>query len=345
MDNDFKGEDVTKRSQPKPVPLESSDLIRAVFDSPAVGIAVTGPDKAFVEVNDRACAMLGYSRSELEGTSWEDLTHPEDLRSDVVQFDRLVAGELDRYSLDKRYIRKDGSVLWAQLSVSCVRRPDGRIQYLVAILDDIGKRKQAEEAYRKVEARLVRVLEGSSDGFGDYEAATGSVSITPRYCELYGLPKGTKEISVEALMSFVEPEDLPPIQADLAAIRSGEKDEHVWEFRIRRKDGTTRWLRSRGRVMRRDADGNPVHVSGATTDITERKQIEEERERVVLELRRAADEVKTLSGIVPICSGCKKIRDDKGLWEQVEAYVSRHTQARFSHGICPDCMKRLFPDG
>jgi PAS domain-containing protein len=110
----------------------------------------------------------------------------------------------------------------------------------------------------------------------------------------------------------VEPADLPPIQADLEAIRAGVKDDHVWEFRIRRKDGTTRWLRSRGRVMRRDTSGNPVHVSGATSDITEHKRIEAERERLVQELRRAVDEVKTLSGIVP---------------------------------ICPDCMKRMFPEG
>ena len=345
MDNDFKGEDVTKKKQPQTAPLESPELVRAVFDSPAVGIAVTDPEKAWVEVNDRVCAMLGYSRSELVRMTWDELTHPDDLRSDVVQFDRLVAGELDRYSLDKRFIRKDGTVLWAQLSVSCVRGPDGRIQYFVAILDDIGKRKEAEEAYRKVEARLLRVLEGSSDGFGDFDAATGSVSITRRYCEIYGLPEETTDVSIEALMAFVEPADLPSIQADVEAIRAGEKDDHAWEFRIRRKDGATRWLQSRGRVMRRDAAGNPVHVSGSTSDITDRKRIEAERERLVLELRRALEEVKTLSGIVPICSGCKKIRDDKGFWGQVEAYVSRHTAARFSHGICPDCMRRMFPEG
>jgi len=204
-------------------------------------------------------------------------------------------------------------------------------------------RKQAEEALLESEARLARVLEGSSDGFGDFDAATGDVSITPRYREIYGLPTGTRKISVEALLAFVEPADLPPIQADLAAIAAGEKDAHVWEFRIRRADGTTRWLQSRGRVLGRDASGRPVHVSGATTDITERKRIEEDRERLVLELRSALEQVKTLSGIVPICSGCKKIRDDKGYWEQVEAYVSRHTDARFSHGICPDCVKRLYP--
>jgi PAS domain S-box-containing protein len=344
MDNDFKGEDVTKKKGSRGAPFESSNLLRAVFDSPAVGIAVTDPDKAWVEVNDRVCAMLGYSRSELAGTTWEKLTHPDDIQSDVAQFDRLIAGEMDRYSLDKRFIRKDGSVLWALLSVTGVHGADGRIRYLVAILHDIGMRKEAEEAYRQAEARLVRVLDGSSDGFGDFDAATGCVSITPRYCEIYGLPEGTKEISVEALMAFVEPADVPPILADLEAIRTGEKDAHVWEFRIRRKDGSTRWLQSRGRVMRRDESGNPLHVSGATTDITERKRTEAERERLVLELRGAVEQVKTLSGIVPICSGCKKIRDDKGFWEQVEAYVSRHTDARFSHGICPDCMKRLFPE-
>jgi PAS domain S-box-containing protein len=239
---------------------------------------------------------------------------------------------------------KDGSVQWALLSVTCVHGPDGRIQYFVAILLDIGMRKEAEEAYRKAEARLVRVLEGSSDGYGDFDAATGCVSITPRCCEIYGLPSGTKEIAVEALMAFVEPADVPPILADLESIRAGEKDDHAWEFRVRRKDGSTRWLRIRGRVMMRDARGFPVHVSGATTDITERKRTEAERERLVLELRSAVEQVKTLFGVVPICSGCKKIRDDKGFWEQVEAYLSRHTDARFSHGICPDCMKRLFPE-
>jgi PAS domain S-box-containing protein len=262
----------------------------------------------------------------------------------MAQVDRLVAGEIDRYSLDKRFIRKDGSVLWALVSINCVRGRGGKIRYFVAVLKDVEKRRQAEEALRRSEALLARVLEGSSDGFGDFRADTGSVSVTPRFCEIYGLPAEPREIAIEALMAFVEPADLPPIQADMAAIRAGEKDTHVWEFRIRRSDGTTRWLQSRGRVLGRDASGTPVHVSGATTDITDRKQIEEERERLVLELRRAIEQVKTLSGIVPICSGCKKIRDDQGYWEQVEAYVARHTEARFSHGICPDCVKRFFPE-
>ncbi len=192
---------------------------------------------------------------------------------------------------------------------------------------------------------MARVLDGSADGFGDFRAATGSVTITPRYCEIYGLPPDTTEVSVEALLALVEPADLPPIQADMAAIGAGAKDSHVWDYRIRRADGTVRWIQSRGKVVGRDAAGRPVHVSGAITDITARKLIEEERERVLLELQGAVDQAKALPGFVPICSGCKKIRDDQGLWEAVEAFMLRHIDARFSHGICPDCEKRLFPRG
>jgi hypothetical protein len=84
-------------------------------------------------------------------------------------------------------------------------------------------------------------------------------------------------------------------------------------------------------------------VFGVVQDISERKRIETEREALILELKSAAEDIKTLSGILPICASCKKIRDDEGYWEQVEAYVSRHTDARFSHGICPDCMAKIYP--
>ncbi|MGA8893349.1 MAG: PAS domain S-box protein [Anaeromyxobacteraceae bacterium] len=318
--------------------------LRAVFDSPAIGVALTGPDKRWVEVNDPVCEMLGYSRDELVRTTWGELTHPDDLAGDVAQFDLLLAGGISRYSMDKRFIRKDGSVLWTLLSVNCVRRPAGKVQFVVAILIDIGQRKKAEEALRDSEARMARVLGGSADGFGDYEAATGRVTITPRYCEIYDLPAGTREVSVETLLERVEPADLPPILADMEFIGAGWKDSHVWEYRIRREDGAARWIQSRGKVVGRDVTGRPVHVSGAITDITARKLIEEERERVLEELRGAAGQEKLPSDFVPICSSCKRTRDAQGTWEGIEAFVARRTDVRFSHGICPTCAKRLFPE-
>jgi len=79
-------------------------------------------------------------------------------------------------------------------------------------------------------------------------------------------------------------------------------------------------------------------------DISTQKKLEAEREKLINELQESLAEIKTLSGLLPICSACKKIRDDSGYWHNVEAYVSRHSDARFSHSICPDCMRRLYPD-
>jgi len=79
-------------------------------------------------------------------------------------------------------------------------------------------------------------------------------------------------------------------------------------------------------------------------DITDRKKAEEERERLILKLRDALSKVRTLSGMLPICASCKKIRNDKGYWEQIETYVRDHSEADFTHGICPDCAKKLYPE-
>jgi len=94
----------------------------------------------------------------------------------------------------------------------------------------------------------------------------------------------------------------------------------------------------------RDASGEITKFVHVSKDISERKRAEEERERLVVELRQALREVKTLSGLLPICASCKKIRDDQGYWNQIESYIKDHSEAEFSHGICPDCFRQLYPE-
>lgn len=79
-------------------------------------------------------------------------------------------------------------------------------------------------------------------------------------------------------------------------------------------------------------------------ELTERKRMEEERERLIAELQKTLSEVKALSGLLPICASCKKIRDDNGYWQQIESYIKDHSEAKFSHGICPDCVEKLYPE-
>ena len=90
--------------------------------------------------------------------------------------------------------------------------------------------------------------------------------------------------------------------------------------------------------------GEEAFYTGIIRDISVRKGLAREREDLILELKAALDNVKTLSGMLPICANCKKVRDDKGYWNQIEAYISDRSEAKFSHGICPECAKKLYPD-
>src|SRR4030042_7172515 len=116
-----------------------------------------------------------------------------------------------------------------------------------------------------------------------------------------------------------------------------------YQKELRRFDGAIIWVNENTRVIR-DKEDHVLFYEGSFQDITERKRIEEEREKLIRELQEALAKVKTLSGFLPICMSCKKIRDDKGYWEQVEVYVRDHSEAEFSHGLCPECMKKLYPD-
>ncbi|MCX6142289.1 MAG: hypothetical protein NTZ35_03625, partial [Ignavibacteriales bacterium] len=87
-----------------------------------------------------------------------------------------------------------------------------------------------------------------------------------------------------------------------------------------------------------------VGICGAVQDITERKRAEQERETIISELKTALENVRTLGGLLPICASCKKIRDDKGYWNQLEKYLGDHTDAKLTHGLCPDCAKVYFPE-
>ncbi|MFH1148561.1 MAG: PAS domain-containing protein [Pseudomonadota bacterium] len=93
-----------------------------------------------------------------------------------------------------------------------------------------------------------------------------------------------------------------------------------------------------------DMNGSLGGIVGMIIDITDRKRAEEEREKLIEDLREALAKVKTLSGLLPICASCKKIRDDKGYWNQIEKFISEHSEAEFSHGICPECITKLYPE-
>ena len=126
------------------------------------------------------------------------------------------------------------------------------------------------------------------------------------------------------------------------AFADGKIHEHDTE--VIDKNGDTIHFHCTANVALRDADGKPSRVIEISRDITELKKNEAEKDRLIDQLQAAAEKIKTLKRLVPICSSCKNIRDDKGYWQQVEEYIRVHSDIQFSHGICPTCIKKLYPD-
>lgn len=194
--------------------------------------------------------------------------------------------------------------------------------------------RRSEEALRRSEARNQALLNAIPDlmlrisregTFLDFRGAKGSAQT---------LPTG-------GFLGKAVHEVMPPHVADQMKAKIADTLEtgavNVFEYQIQKED---RLDYQEARIVLSWED----EVLAIVRDITERKRAEQEREALIEELRNALAQVKTLSGLLPICAACKRIRDDNGYWRQIEAYIGEHSEAEFSHGICPECARRLYPE-
>ena len=158
---------------------QSDRFLRQFYDLPFIGIALSSPaSKRWLQCNDRLCEILGYSRAEMTRMSWEQMTHPDDLAADLRQFEQVISGELDGYLIDKRFIRKDGTTVSTSLDIKCVRLPDGTPDYLVATVQDITERCQAEARI----ARLTRMYAALSECNQAIVRCTSQQELFPLIC-------------------------------------------------------------------------------------------------------------------------------------------------------------------
>jgi PAS domain S-box-containing protein len=135
---------------------ESEQRFRATFEQAAVGIAHVAPDGRWLRVNQRLCDIVGYTREEMQGLTFQDITHPEDLATDLEFVRQVLAGTIETYTMEKRYLRKDRSLVWINLTVALVREPSGDPKYFISVIEDISARKRAEEEVRALNEGLER---------------------------------------------------------------------------------------------------------------------------------------------------------------------------------------------
>lgn len=140
--------------------LRTSEMrFRSYFELPLVGIAITSLEKKWLEVNPCLCELLGYSKDELTKLTWVEITYPDDLVSNIAEFENALAGKAEGYSLDKRFIRKDGLIIYASVLVRCVRNQDGSPDYFLVLVQDITARKKVEAELREYQQQLEQMVD------------------------------------------------------------------------------------------------------------------------------------------------------------------------------------------
>lgn len=315
-------------------------LFRNAFHYAATGMALIGVDGAWLHTNPALRRFLGYSEEELAACAPSAIAHADDLAVAQRYVREVSRYERDGFQMETRFFHKSGEMVWAMSSISVVRDEQSNILYYIAQIENINDRKLSEQARKSSEERLSLVIQATGVGFWDWHVASGEFVLNNRWAEMLGYTlEELGPANFHTWDPLIHPDDLRHAAEVMEQHLSGQAEYYECEVRLRHKQGHWVWVLDRGQVVERDAEGRPARIAGIHLDISERKRIEAERENVIMQLQRALDEVKTLQGILPICSYCKQIRTDENYWQAVETYVAQHTGAEFSHGICPHCYE------
>ncbi|HEU4507301.1 MAG TPA: PAS domain S-box protein [Pyrinomonadaceae bacterium] len=262
-----------ERQRASDVLSASENRFRRYFELGLIGMALTSPAKRFLEVNDELCRILGYTREELLQKSWAELTHPDDLADDVEQFDRVITGETDGYTLDKRWIRKDWQIINSIVSAKSVRRANGSVDYLVKLVQDITERKRAEEKLQRSEMYLAEGQRLSHTASWAWNVSTGEVYWSPELFRIYGLDSDKVKPGYPDALEYVHAEDRARAQQTFEdAVR--EEKEFELAYRVLLPNGTIRHVNNLAHPVF-DHRGIVVEFVGTTIDTTERVQAEE----------------------------------------------------------------------
>lgn len=248
------------------------ERFRATFEQAAVGIAHVAPDGRWLRVNSKLCDILGYTKEELMGGRFQDLTAPEDLQSDLQQVQRLLRGEEAHYVIDKRYRRKDGVTIWARLTVSLVRDEADRPDYFISVVEDITARRAAEERLRQAAA----VFESASEGVMITSLDGALLAVNQAFCDITGFSRREALGQTPRMLRSNRHgrEFFQSLWANLR--RAGRWQGEVWN---RRKSGEIypAWM-TISTVY--DARRKPVQYVALFTDVSQIRRSEEQLARL-----------------------------------------------------------------
>jgi PAS domain S-box-containing protein len=285
--------------------------------------------------------ITGLPLEQSLGDGWTAAIHPDDRDAVVKEWRRAHRAGVE-FTLEFRVLRPDGEQRWIRAHEVPLRAGDGTVLAFFATDEDVSERRRAADALTRSEEAYRRYVD--DDLAGMYIAgADGTVlDCNLAAARMLGF-SSPGEVIGRNLASFYPDtqEGVRRLTALIERLTETGRLDH-YEDELRRRDGSALHVLTTV-VAETDSRGILIQARGHILDISERKRLETERERLLDGLTEALRNVKTLSGLLPICASCKKVRDDKGYWQQIETYLRDHSEAEPSHGICPDCRERLYP--
>ena len=244
------------------------------------------------------------------------------------------------YDLDLEIVSEKGIHKWTRNFCNPVIKNRKVIQ-LMGSIQDITEIKSSEILLKKSETRYRSLIELSPLGIGIVNSKGIIVDANDSLATMLGYE--LYELKGLSFREITHHDDLEREDLLLKSLEDLNKTSFSLEKRYRHKKGNYFWVNiTVGKTY--DIYGTGVFYFGLVEEISSRKKLEEEREKLINDLKKALDEIKQLQGFIPICANCKKIRDDTGYWQQVEKYIADRTDAQFSHSLCPECVKKLYPN-
>ncbi|HPO14475.1 MAG TPA: PAS domain S-box protein [Candidatus Hydrogenedentes bacterium] len=280
--------DITERKRAEEALRESEEKYRRIVETATEGLVVTDASFLINFINAQAAQAIGYTVEEMLGKPINSFIFPEDIA--------LLAGRMqlreqrgnERYELKLR--AKDGSCVWALVSASPLTDDKGRFKGSFALFTNITDRKQTEEALRESEERLKLTLAAVKEGVWDWNLVTRELKFVSDYFTVLGYTADEFAQGYDFQRSLIHPEDVENLESTIAAAIARDEG-FACEFRVRKKDGEWCWVLTRGKAVTWDDTGRPLRAVGTHSDITERKRVEAERDRLAMAIDQIAESV------------------------------------------------------
>ncbi len=294
--------DISDRRQAEAAAALKQREMRAIFEQAGVGIAMLDEDGRWLTVNRRICAIVGRSEAELLRTDFQTLTHPDDLELDLVQAGQVAAGEIPGYTMEKRYLRPDASIVWVRLHVARIDATANTPMRYVSVVEDISEQKRAEHealahqqvrdfhiaALRDSQTRFQSIFEQAAVGIVMIDAQGNWLMVNQRFREIVGYD--AEELRQHSCEDITEARDRAAEAVLRTRLIAGEISDYNFEKRYRRRDGKPVWVSLHARRLDDlDASGGQsaeVRLSLVVVDITERRKAEAEIRKLNADLER-----------------------------------------------------------